>query len=55
MRDFVALEDEVAAIEIDMPLFGIVPCDDMIEVRNAGDFRGHRSLPFARETGMIGA
>ena len=54
MDDLVALEHEVAAVEIDVALLGIVPGDDMVEVRDASGLAAHRSLLFRGQTGMIG-
>ena len=53
MDDLVALEHEVAAVEIDVALLGLVPGHDVVEVRDADGSAAHRSLPFAGQTGMI--
>ena len=45
MDELVAGKDEIAVLEIDVPLIGFVPGDDKIEPRNAGYFCGHRFFP----------
>ena len=48
MDDLVALEHQVGAVEIDVALLGLVPGDDVIEVRDAGGSCCSSVLPFAR-------
>ena len=55
MHDLVALEHQVGAVEIDVPLLGLVPGDDVVEVATWVVFALIGFLPFAGKTGMIGS
>ena len=45
MHDLVAREHEVGVVEIDVPLLGLVPGDDVVEVADVGGFCAHLFFP----------